>query len=73
VNIKHKVVTVHITLSEKILGITSVAEPEPPGAASFGRSRNAMRLRQWYQTYLELKNETKCVNNPFSSYFQQYT
>jgi hypothetical protein len=38
----------------------SAAEPEPQGAASFDRSRirsrNAMRLRQWYKTWLGIAN-----------------
>jgi hypothetical protein len=57
---------------------TSVAEPEPQGAASIGRSRsrNAMwlRLLLWYPInhgweFKMIQNVT--VYNPFSSYFPQ--
>jgi hypothetical protein len=41
---------------------TSIAEPEPQGAASFSRSHNAMRLRlrrlwlrQWHVTWLGIE------------------
>jgi hypothetical protein len=55
----------------------SVTEPEPQGAASFGRSRNCnamrLRLRQWHYTWLGIEvDKNVTVIYPFSSYFQQY-
>jgi hypothetical protein len=46
--------TISAFQEKRVTTFVSVAEPEPQGAASFGRSwsRNAMWLRQWYLSWL---------------------